>query len=120
IPKDRNHIIAHGQKLVPGWAAWAAANLSFDPNCNSHTDPGPYWDWTGYMNIVNGGGTSPSVPSSQRFRVDVNGDGRSDLVDVYYLNPGLRIHTLLSNGDGTWTPVMNDPWPGYGANDVDN
>ncbi|MDB6028865.1 MAG: hypothetical protein JWM68_5088 [Verrucomicrobiales bacterium] len=58
IVKDRNHIIAHGQKLVSGWSAWASANLSFDPNCNSHTDPGPYWDWSYYMSLVNGGNAS--------------------------------------------------------------
>jgi hypothetical protein len=53
--KDRNHVIAHGQKSVAGWSAWASANLGIDPNCNTHTDPGPYWDWTGYMNLVNNG-----------------------------------------------------------------
>ncbi|MDB6025961.1 MAG: putative esterase [Verrucomicrobiales bacterium] len=53
--KDRNHIVAHGQKLVSGWSAWAGGNLGIDPNCNTHTDPGPYWDWSGYMNRVNGG-----------------------------------------------------------------
>src|ERR1044071_2294274 len=45
---DRNHIIAHGQKSVPGWSAWAGPNLGIDPNCNTHTDPGPYWDWNKY------------------------------------------------------------------------
>ena len=55
IPKDRNHVIAHGQKSVAGWPAWASANLGIDPYCNSHTDPGPYWDWTHYMNLLIGG-----------------------------------------------------------------
>ncbi|MBV9847722.1 MAG: N-acetylmuramoyl-L-alanine amidase [Kutzneria sp.] len=36
IPRDRNHIIGHVE--VPG---------------ATHTDPGPYWDWTRYMNLVN-------------------------------------------------------------------
>src|SRR5678816_231965 len=69
IVKDRNHIIAHGQKLVSGWAAWADVNLSFDPYCNSHTDPGPYWDWTGYMNRIRGSVNRTS---------DYDGDGRAD------------------------------------------
>jgi hypothetical protein len=55
--KDRNHIIAHGQKSVSGWSAWAGPNLGIDPNCNTHTDPGPYWDWNKYMGFV-GGATS--------------------------------------------------------------
>ncbi|MEU6124875.1 N-acetylmuramoyl-L-alanine amidase [Streptomyces sp. NPDC047123] len=36
IPKDREHIIGHNE--VPG---------------ADHTDPGPYWDWTRYLRIVN-------------------------------------------------------------------
>ncbi|MFG1955538.1 N-acetylmuramoyl-L-alanine amidase [Micromonospora sp. NPDC048830] len=37
IPKDRSHIIGHIE--VPG---------------ATHTDPGPYWNWTYYMQLVNG------------------------------------------------------------------
>jgi N-acetylmuramoyl-L-alanine amidase len=37
IPKDRTHIIGHVE--VPG---------------ATHTDPGPYWDWTRYIRLVNG------------------------------------------------------------------
>lgn len=30
-------------------------------DCNTHTDPGPYWNWTYYMSLVQGGGgTSPT------------------------------------------------------------
>lgn len=35
IPKDRTHIIGHVE--VPG---------------STHTDPGPYWNWTYYMQLV--------------------------------------------------------------------
>ncbi|MET8311023.1 N-acetylmuramoyl-L-alanine amidase [Micromonospora sp. NPDC005173] len=37
IPKDRAHIIAHAE--VPG---------------ATHTDPGPNWNWTYYLQLVNG------------------------------------------------------------------
>ncbi|MEH1164289.1 N-acetylmuramoyl-L-alanine amidase [Micromonospora sp. CPCC 205539] len=37
IPKDRAHIVGHVE--VPG---------------ATHTDPGPYWNWTYYMQLVNG------------------------------------------------------------------
>ncbi|MEW1654829.1 N-acetylmuramoyl-L-alanine amidase [Streptomyces sp. NPDC093707] len=37
IPKDRKHIIGHVE--VPG---------------TDHTDPGQYWDWAHYMELVNG------------------------------------------------------------------
>lgn len=36
IPKDRSHILAHYE--VPG---------------SDHTDPGPHWDWTRYIRLVN-------------------------------------------------------------------
>jgi N-acetyl-anhydromuramyl-L-alanine amidase AmpD len=35
IPKDRSHILGHAE--VPG---------------ADHTDPGPHWDWTRYMRLV--------------------------------------------------------------------
>ncbi|GLW07118.1 hypothetical protein Misp01_22480 [Microtetraspora sp. NBRC 13810] len=46
IPKDRSHIVGHNQ--VPG---------------ATHTDPGPNWNWTKYMQYVTGnsGGTPWSV-----------------------------------------------------------
>jgi RHS repeat-associated protein len=46
---------------------------------------------------------------------DVNGDGRTDLVHVDHLPAGLRVHSLLSRGDGTWDPRWDDPWPGFSA-----
>lgn len=41
IPKDRAHIVGHGD-----------AELS---NCNDHWDPGPHWDWNRYLALVNQG-----------------------------------------------------------------
>lgn len=41
IPRSRSYIIAHAQ--VPG---------------SSHTDPGPYWDWDHYMELVESGGVA--------------------------------------------------------------
>jgi N-acetyl-anhydromuramyl-L-alanine amidase AmpD len=42
IPKDRAHIKGHSEM----------------PN-NDHTDPGPNWNWTYYMQLVNGGDPNP-------------------------------------------------------------
>lgn len=53
-PIDRNHIIGHNEKSNANWVAWVRANYAFDPTCNSHTDPGPYWDWPGFMSKVVG------------------------------------------------------------------
>jgi hypothetical protein len=46
IPMDRAHIIAHIE--VPG---------------ATHTDPGPGWDWTHYMNLVRGVPSTPPAPA---------------------------------------------------------
>ncbi len=42
IPKDRAHIKGHVEM----------------PN-QTHTDPGPNWNWTYYMQLVNGGNPNP-------------------------------------------------------------
>ena len=62
IPKDRAHIVGHAE--VPG---------------NDHTDPGPYWNWTYYMQLVGGstggggGGVQLSFPSYDTLRSGSSG-----------------------------------------------
>src|ERR1035437_2341355 len=57
IPKDRNHIVGDNEWQNSTWTSWMAANLpSVDTTCNTHTDPGQYWDWTHFMALI--GGTS--------------------------------------------------------------
>ena len=66
IPKDRNHIIAHGQKNYSWWVTWMR-NVGYSDTfifCNTHSDPGPYWDWTHYMNLVNQVNEVPNRPTS--------------------------------------------------------
>lgn len=66
IAKDRNHVIAHGQKSISAWRTWAA-NAGYSSSwitCNTHSDPGPYWAWTHYMDLVKGTASTPSAPSS--------------------------------------------------------
>lgn len=53
--------------------------------------------------------------------MDVNGDGKQDLVHVMWTAPGtIRVHSLISNGDGTWTKAFEDAWTGFGRSDVEN
>jgi len=40
IPVDRQHILGHGEA----------------PDCSSHTDPGPGWNWNHYLDLVRSGG----------------------------------------------------------------
>jgi Concanavalin A-like lectin/glucanases superfamily/N-acetylmuramoyl-L-alanine amidase len=56
IPTDRNHIIGHNEYQNPNWTTWMAANWpQISPNCSgaqTHTDPGPYWNWTHFMELI--------------------------------------------------------------------
>ncbi|MGW3340921.1 N-acetylmuramoyl-L-alanine amidase [Streptomyces sp. NPDC001009] len=60
IPKDRAHIVGHSE--VPG---------------NDHTDPGPNWNWTYYMQLVGGstggGEVQLSFPSYDTLRSGSSG-----------------------------------------------
>ena len=53
IPEDRNHIIGHNEWQNPAWTSWMATNWpQIDTTCNNHTDPGQYWNWTHFMQLV--------------------------------------------------------------------
>ncbi|MHB9855719.1 peptidoglycan-binding protein [Streptomyces krungchingensis] len=60
IPKDRAHIVGHSE--VPG---------------NDHTDPGPNWNWTYYMQLVGGstgdGGVQLTFPAYDTLRSGSSG-----------------------------------------------
>jgi N-acetyl-anhydromuramyl-L-alanine amidase AmpD/methionine-rich copper-binding protein CopC len=65
IPKDKNHIVAHGEWQNNSWVNWIAANYpAITPSCNNHTDPGPYWDWSFYMQMIRQDTTVPHVSST--------------------------------------------------------
>lgn len=59
---------------------------------------------------------------------DVDADGDTDLVHVFstgltdLVKPdrAIRVHTMRSNGDGSWTPIAKDPWSGFGTADTAN
>jgi hypothetical protein len=56
VPLDRNHVIGHAEVPDPN-------NPGLYGGVDHHTDPGPYWDWTYYMNkAVADAGTLPSPP----------------------------------------------------------
>lgn len=49
IPKDRAHIVGHGDDELS--------------NCNDHWDPGPHWDWNRYLALVNQGNPATFNPT---------------------------------------------------------
>lgn len=53
IPKDRNHVIAHQEWQNATWRNWVTSTgQGFDPTCNTHVDPGIYWNWSTFMSLV--------------------------------------------------------------------
>ncbi len=66
IPKDRNHLVGHGEWQNGAWVQWAINNgfPSTFGTCNSHTDPGPNWDWAFILQIINDDPTPPRVLST--------------------------------------------------------
>ncbi len=50
-----------------------------------------------------------SIHSRGTYLGDVNGDGREDLIQFhqYWMPYGQQVRTRLSNGDGTWTTVLD-------------
>jgi hypothetical protein len=48
-----------------------AANYpSVDTGCNTHTDPGVYWDWSHFMSLIN-----PPAPQNPPYYFDTNAEG---------------------------------------------
>jgi hypothetical protein len=76
--------------------------------------------WTfSYQDVNSGYGTTDMI----YWKVgDVNGDGRDDLVEPHYLNPGLRIHKVLSGSSSgaSWTFSYLDPSTSYSASTLAN
>ncbi len=52
---DRRHIVGHGEWQNPNWVLWMSNNYpQIDVTCNSHTDPGIYWNWGHFMSLITG------------------------------------------------------------------
>ena len=107
ITKDRNHVIGHNEHLNANWRNWVTANYAFSPTCNSHTDPGQYWDWTRLMNSLNGNAATV-VSSSHPSSVTV-GQGFSATVVMH--NSGGTSWTSAGNYNlGSQNPQDNTRW----------
>lgn len=66
IPKDRNHIIGHGEWQNAAWLSWlAGSGIGMSGTCSnpsqSHTDPGVYWNWDYFMALIL---DAPGAPSN--------------------------------------------------------
>ncbi|MBN9166144.1 MAG: VCBS repeat-containing protein [Myxococcales bacterium] len=85
------------------------------------SNPNGTWTW-GYQDVNPAYGNT----NMANWKVaDINGDGRADLVEPYFLGTtgspkGLRVHSIISNPDDTWTFQYQDIDSSYGANDMAN
>ncbi|MDB6122084.1 MAG: N-acetylmuramoyl-L-alanine amidase family 2 [Pedosphaera sp.] len=64
IAKDRNHVVGHNAWQSSAWRSYASSHFGINPSCNSHTDPGPNWNWSKLMGIINNTAATPSGPSA--------------------------------------------------------
>lgn len=99
IPKDRAHIIGHSE--APG---------------NDHTDPGPYWDWTRYMELVggdSGGGDSTDGLSFPSYATQQSGSTGAQVKAVQQLlnEQGYSVGAV----DGSFGPATKTAVTAYQA-----
>jgi N-acetylmuramoyl-L-alanine amidase len=105
IAKDRNHIIAHGEWQNQGWKNWMAANYpSINTSCNTHTDPGPNWNWSHFMSLIGGtwhtwyapvAGFAASAPASCSWA------------------PGRMDNFIVGGGNAIWHEWYDGSWHGW-------
>lgn len=77
IPKTHAHILGHGDA----------------PDCSTHTDPGPGWNWDHYLDLVQTGG-APHFDG-----IDVDVDAPASLVSGEHATVTVRV---TNNGNATW------------------
>jgi N-acetyl-anhydromuramyl-L-alanine amidase AmpD len=101
FPKDRNHIVGHDEKRNAAWVAYASANLGIDPTCNTHTDPGQYWNWSHFMALVIGG---PAAPTNLVLTPLNSSQIRVEWTDLATNESGFKIERATS-ASGPWTQI---------------
>ena len=100
IPKDRNHIIGHDAKKNAAWVAWMGTNWpAINPSCNTHTDPGQYWDWTHFMALINTNPASGPTITNQPQNLAVN-QGNNANFNVVAGGTAPLYYQWLFNGGG--------------------
>ena len=102
ISKNRDRVIGHDQKKNSWWVSWMQSigySYSF-ATCNTHSDPGPYWNWSKFMGIVTGTGSTPSAPSG--LSATVYSSSRIDLkwTDNSSIESGFKVEKSTSSGSG--------------------
>ncbi len=83
IPVDDNRIIGHDEHLNSQWVSWMRKNYpGIDPTCNSHTDPGQYWNWSHFYDLICADAPAPTVVSHEP----------SNTSDSLWANSPVKVH----------------------------
>ncbi|MHB8852550.1 MAG: N-acetylmuramoyl-L-alanine amidase [Ignavibacteriaceae bacterium] len=62
VPLDSDHVIGHDEHLYAWWRTYINQNYPYiDPTCNTHTDPGQYWNWTKFFSLIRSDATTPYI-----------------------------------------------------------
>ncbi|GAB3153407.1 hypothetical protein GCM10027290_46120 [Micromonospora sonneratiae] len=91
IPKTRSNIIGHNQ--VPG---------------ATHTDPGPNWNWTYYMQLITGstgGGWSTTVDNTTSGRFTASGNWGTSSYSAQRQGTDYRFADPVAASDAAWYKV---------------
>ncbi|MDB6122083.1 MAG: N-acetylmuramyl-L-alanine amidase, negative regulator of AmpC, AmpD [Pedosphaera sp.] len=123
FPKDRNHIVGHDEKKNAAWVTYANANLGINATCNSHTDPGPNWNWGTLMSVVNPSTVTVQVDNANAgFSTSANWATGTSATDKFGADYRYRSNASLSDAAtftgnlpsaGTYTVYV---WYPAGAN----
>ena len=104
IPMDRHHIVAHGEWQNPNWVVWMSNNYpQITVTCNSHTDPGIYWNWGHFMSLLSG--TNYGMYWDRNGATSGSGSTPSGTWDITSAN-------WSTNSNGT---IATGPWAGQVA-----
>jgi len=118
IPLDRAHILGHDNVPAPTGAYLNAM----------HWDPGPYWDWDHYMELLGRPSPSPGATHSRMVTIaPYYGTNRPLLTDcgpdpcrVLPNQPASFVYLYTEPADGA--PLIGDPalGPGVGTTEIDD
>ena len=101
ITKDRNHIVGHNAKSSSAWCSFAESHFGMDAHCNSHTDPGKYWNWTHFMEVIIGGTDNAALVSKTVADNTIFAPGKAFSCTWTMKNTGT--FTWIANGTSGYT-----------------
>jgi N-acetyl-anhydromuramyl-L-alanine amidase AmpD/acyl-coenzyme A thioesterase PaaI-like protein len=94
VPLDRKHVIGHSQVPDPN-------NPKLFGGSDHHTDPGPYWNWTGYLALAQAYAKALPSPPHMMFEASAfSGDGTATV----HWQPAHTCRTAIASYDVVLEP----------------